>query len=249
MRYFFVLKNNSNIPQTNLFNCLDKHDGSLSIGYKTKKTDKPNYTLKNVIVSGVILLLICFLSIIILLFPTEADAVVYDKVVRFHIIANSDTLSDQKVKLELRDAVIKEYTKKLGQFNSKEDAHKYLSENIESINNFCDNFLNSTGKDLKCKTEIGEEFYNRTEYKNLVMPSGNYTSLKITIGDGEGANWWCVMFPPICTKAAMNTVIDSDIEDSFIEAGFTGEQYRLLTQSETPKYRVKFRLLEIIFGK
>ena len=81
------------------------------------------------------------------------------------------------------------------------------------------------------------------------MPRGNYTSFRIIIGDGAGKNWWCVLFPPLCTQVAMNTIYTDDMENAFIEAGFTGEQYKIITDTSKPRYRVKFRLLELLFGE
>ena len=189
------------------------------------------------------------LGAITLCIPTSADGDVYDNVIRFHVIAQSDTEEDQALKLALRDAVIAEYSELLSNYDSKEEAYQSISRMTSEINAFCENFLVECGYDYDCTTIIDNEYYNRTYYESFHMPEGYYTSLRIIIGEGEGKNWWCVLFPPMCTKAAMNTITDEEFEQEFIEAGFTGEQYRIITETDKPKYKVKFRLLELLFGR
>lgn len=193
-------------------------------------------------------MLLLFLGAIGLCVPTSADGDVYDNVIRFHVIAQSDTEEDQALKLSLRDAVIAEYSDLLSGYSSKEEAYRDLSRITSEINEFCENFVHDHGFDYECTTIIGREYYDRTYYENFNMPEGYYTSLRIMIGEGKGKNWWCVLFPPMCTKAAMNTISDEEIEGEFIEAGFTGEQYRIITQTDKPKYKIKFRLIELLFG-
>lgn len=181
--------------------------------------------------------------------PSDADAQIYDNVIRFHVIANSDTEQDQALKLKLRDAVLSEYRQVLESCYEKDDAYNTVSEMLCEIESFCKNYVSNSGYDYDIEAMLDTEYYERTEYKDFVMPRGNYASLRIIIGDGEGKNWWCVLFPPLCTKAAMNTVYEEDFEGAFIEAGFTGEQYRIITETENRKYRIKFRLLELLFGE
>lgn len=181
--------------------------------------------------------------------PTSAEGEVYDKVIRFHVIANSDSEQDQQLKLALRDAVIENYSEMFETADTKEMAYSILASELDDINEFAECFLRDNGFSYSCNTVIGEEYYNRTTYESFTMPEGMYTSLRIIIGEGKGKNWWCVLFPPMCTRAAMNNIADSEAEEAFIEAGFTGEQYRIITETDKPKYRVRFRLLELLFGK
>ena len=193
-----------------------------------------------------LILLFCFTLMYI---PTEADGNIYDNVIRFHVIANSDTCEDQSLKLMLRDAVIDEFKDILESCQSKEEAYTQISLMTDDFNNFAQEFIKAQGYNYACKTIIDKEYYERTEYNNYVMPKGTYTSLRIIIGNGEGKNWWCVLFPPLCTQMALNTTTPDDMEGAFIEAGFTGEQYKIITENKSPKYRVKFRLLELFFGE
>ena len=193
--------------------------------------------------------LILLFSFTLMYIPTEADGDIYDNVIRFHVIANSDSEDDQDLKLILRDAIIDESRCYLESYENKEEAYVQLSSMTDEINDFSQKFIRSRGYNYSCETVIDKEYYERTEYNNYVMPKGTYTSLKVVIGNGEGKNWWCVLFPPLCTQMALRTTAPDDMEGAFIEAGFTGEQYKIITENKTPKYRVKFRLVELFFGE
>ncbi len=183
---------------------------------------------------------------ILMCIPTSADAELYDNVIRLHVIANSDNELDQKIKLEVRDAVIDKYTPIFSGYVCKADAERTLEEYIPEINKYLNQFIKNSGYEYTCTVELGEEHYGRTVYERFSMPAGKYTSLRIIIGEGEGKNWWCVLFPPLCTKAAVSN--DKKNEDEFIEVGFTGEQYNIITKNDKPRYKIKFRLLELFFG-
>ena len=94
--------------------------------------------------------------------------------------------------------------------------------------------------------EVGEEEYPTRYYEDFALPAGTYTSVRVIIGEGEGQNWWCVLYPPLCNSTSI--VYD---EDYCIEAGLTKGQYNLITENESGEYKIKFRLLEIaseVFG-
>ena len=198
------------------------------------------------------LIICCFASVmlcgIIMCIPTEADAKIYDNVIRFHVIANSDSEADQALKLNVRDAVIDKYSEALSGYGSKKDAELGLLSITKEIEKYVNEFIKEQGSEYKCQVTLGAEYYNRTEYESFSMPSGHYTSLRIIIGEGEGKNWWCVLFPPFCTKAAIKQSDKAEDEEAFIQAGFTSEQYKIITENEKPRYRLKFRLLELLFG-
>lgn len=198
------------------------------------------------------LIALCFIMVLfcgfIMCVPTEADAELYDSVIRFHVIANSDTEEDQALKLKVRDAVIGQYSNKLSGYSSKEEAESEMISYTEEIETYVNEFIKQQGFAYICQVTLGQEYYNRTEYDSFSMPSGNYTSLRIIIGEGEGKNWWCVLFPPFCTRAAIKETDAKENEEVFIEAGFTSEQYKIITETDKPKYRLKFRLLELLFG-
>ena len=95
---------------------------------------------------------------------------------------------------------------------------------------------------LKLMKKLDKEKYPRKNYEALCFPAGTYTSLRVRIGDAEGKNWWCVLFPELCLGAATGP----EKEKSFIEAGFTPDQYKIVTEASEPVYEIRFKLLEII---
>ena len=92
---------------------------------------------------------------------------------------------------------------------------------------------------------IGEEYYPTKSYETCAFPEGEYVSLRVCIGDAEGQNWWCCLFPPLCLSAATEES-DTSNEDAFISVGLTGEQYKIITESDKPKYKIRFKILEAV---
>ena len=101
--------------------------------------------------------------------------------------------------------------------------------------------IESEGFSYPVAVTLGEEEYPTRNYENFCFPAGPYLSLRICIGDAAGQNWWCCVFPPLCLGAASKT----DAEEDFVEVGLTPQQYKIITESERPVYRVRFKLLEV----
>ena len=172
--------------------------------------------------------------------PTSEDLEIYDKVVRLHVLANSDSEEDQALKLKVRDGILDTVSKITEDCESKEEAERELRENIEDLISAAENTLRENGSDASVTVEIGNEKYPTREYGELRLPAGTYCSVRVNIGEAEGENWWCVLFPPLCTGSAVK------IDEELVEAGFTPDQVKVITESKSPKYKLKFKLLEII---
>ena len=144
--------------------------------------------------------LIIFVSAVLLtaLCGCEENKNTTEEPFRLHIIANSDCEFDQNVKLNVRDAVL-EYTKEgLGACKSEKEAEKYVTENIDGIVKTADETLLRNGAEYKASAQIGVfEFPDRV-YGDVTYPAGDYYAMRLVLGNGEGKNWWCVMFPPLC---------------------------------------------------
>ena len=157
-----------------------------------------------------------------------------DEVFRIHILADSDSPKDQSLKLKVRDAVL-EYTDNLySNVTSKEEAIEVTYNNLKGIVSSAESVLRSKGCDKKVKAEICNMDFNTRYYGDITMPSGNYTALRLTIGSGQGKNWWCVMYPSLCLYTASDA---KSLEDELTE-----EQYEVIT--DTPKFQFKFKILE-----
>ncbi len=172
--------------------------------------------------------------------PGNADLRLYDDVLRLHVIAQSDSEADQELKLKVRDRVLETVSAKVDSCTDIKEACAAVSGAREEIQSAAEECVTENGFDYPVKVELVRESYPRRDYGGAVMPAGEYNSLKVIIGDGEGHNWWCVLFPSICTRFAEDAG-----EDEYIAAGFTPEEYRIIT-GESGGWKIKFRLLEIL---
>ena len=195
-------------------------------------------------------ILICTLVILSLalvagLFPVHGESEIYETVVRLHVLANSDSEYDQALKLKVRDRVIEIVTPTVKDCSSQAEAIAAIGGVMDEIDAAAREVISAEGYDYDVDVVIGKEEYPTKSYESCAFPSGEYVSLRIRIGNAEGQNWWCCLFPPLCLSAATDEADESN-EDAFISVGLTSDQYKLITESDTPKYKVRFKILEMI---
>ena len=164
---------------------------------------------------------------------------IYDKTLRLHIPANSDSAEDQAVKLKVRDAVIEYLRQPLSSCSTKDESIKTVQLLSKEITQVANTILKEENKSYTASVSIVNEYYPKKAYDGLTLPAGNYASLKIELGNASGQNWWCVLFPQVCTGSAKP-------EETLAEVGFTPNQIRILTEHDDYRYVVKFKLLEVI---
>ena len=169
-------------------------------------------------------------TLMIAIIPTEAEAAIYEDTLRLHILAPSDSTEDQALKLRIRDMVLEKYGEALGEAEDIFSAKAEISSLIHEIEADCQALITELGADYSASAELCREWYNTREYKDFTLPQGYYSSLKITLGEGKGANWWCVMYPPMCL----------DLSLGYEE--LSPEEYKLISPSG---YKIKFKLLEL----
>lgn len=114
--------------------------------------------------------------------------------IRLHVVANSDSVYDQKLKLKVRDEILKFMD---GQ-TDLESARSYLQENLEEIESISETVIAEYGQDYPARADLRVTYIPEKSYEDLTLPAGNYEALKVTLGRGEGQNWWCVIFPQLC---------------------------------------------------
>lgn len=134
-------------------------------------------------------------------FAAECERV-QSEVLRLHIPANSDSERDQEIKLRLRDYILSEYGARLSSESDIEQAIAQTKALLPEIEADCNRFLAVEGADYTAKAELTEMYFTTRAYEKVTLPAGTYTALRITLGSGEGKNWWCVMFPPLCIPTA-----------------------------------------------
>ena len=168
--------------------------------------------------------------------PTERDVAIYEDTLRLHILANSDSDEDQRLKYEIRDRLLREYGGLLKNEASHEGAKARAEELSHKIERDVAQWVRERGYDYGCEVEIGVEWYDTREYEDFTLPKGYYTSLRVMLGEAEGKNWWCVMYPPLCLDIATEDAPDDGA------LGYSKEEYALITNDG---YNVKFKVLEV----
>lgn len=174
--------------------------------------------------------------------PTHGEAEIYDSVVRLHVLANSDSEYDQALKLQVRDGVLAATAELLSDCTTRGQALEVIGANLDTIRRSAQEVIEREGAEYDVTVKLCEEDYPTKNYESVCFPAGRYMSLQVCIGEAEGKNWWCVLFPGMCLSAASKT----DAEQAFIQAGLTPEQYKLVTESEGAKYKLRFKFLEIL---
>lgn len=178
--------------------------------------------------------------------PVHGEADIYDTVVRLHVLANSDSDEDQALKLKVRDAVLAVTADDLAGVTDRGTAVSVIGQHSEDIRAAAEQVIADEGRDDLAGTvtvTFCEEAYPRRTYGDCTLPAGTYLSLKVGIGEAEGHNWWCVLFPPLCLSAA--EAEKDSAEDAFVAVGLTRDQYAVITETEHTKYRVRFKILEL----
>lgn len=172
--------------------------------------------------------------------PTESEWQIYNSCVRLHVIANSDSEEDQALKLKVRDRLIEKVSEY--ETTSKEETLSKVEKDKDLLEELAKDVVKENGYAYDVRIEIGLENYPRRDYEDFSLPAGEYTSVRVVIGDGNGENWWCVLYPPLCTQAAL-----SYDKDACIEVGLSSSQYDLITGANG-RYKVKFKLIEMAAG-
>lgn len=178
--------------------------------------------------------------------PIHGEEKIYESVVRLHVLANSDSEYDQKLKLKVRDAILSYVSPLVIDSASREEAIEILSQNLNEIEAIAQNVVYDEGYNYSVELTLTLEEYPTRNYEAMSFPSGVYVSLRVLIGEAEGQNWWCVLFPPLCLSAATEK---SANEEAFIAVGLNSDQYKIITESDDVKYQLRFKILEAIYGE
>ena len=176
-------------------------------------------------------------TLLIRIMPTEKDAAIYEDTIRLHILANSDTDDDQALKYAIRDRLLEKYGSRLGRSSTTAEAENTVELLIPEIQRDVDVWIREAGFEYCSDVTLSVEWYDTRKYDSFTLPKGYYTSLRVMIGEAEGQNWWCVMYPPLCLDIATE---DTPGDDAVM--GYTKEEYSLITESG---YSIKFKLLEV----
>lgn len=181
-------------------------------------------------------LIILIVTMVIGILPTDAEGEIYEDTLRLHILANSDSSEDQALKIKLRDRILLKYGDLLRNGDSINEAKANVNLLLPDIERDAENWVCELGYNYTVKATLDVEWYDTREYEDFTLPAGYYSSLRIIIGNGEGKNWWCVMYPPLCMEMASES---APTDDGLID--YSKEEIKLITSG---KYQVKFKILE-----
>lgn len=199
---------------------------------------------------GMFLLVMFFVFGIISYVYVNTDrelANVADKLVRLHIVANSDSPEDQALKRKVRDEVIKRMSPKFEGLKDVSEVKTVIASNLGLIESIANEVVQQESKTYSAKAMLGNFDFPTKVYGNLTLPAGNYQALKVVLGKGEGQNWWCVMFPPLCFIDIAHGVVPEKTMDQ-LKQSLTEDEYRLLTAARTDEevpVKLKFKIVEI----
>ncbi len=157
-------------------------------------------------------------------------------IVRLHVIANSDSQRDQAVKLKVRDAVLREAEQWVGDAETMEEANSILCVHLETLEKAANKALRENGFSESAAVRVTDQYFPTRDYEAFSLPAGKYRTLLVTIGEGKGKNWWCVVFPALCLPAA-----EERPEDAL---SLLPENQRELVKNPE-KYRIKFKAVEL----
>lgn len=190
------------------------------------------------------ILVLLLVSLVVAALPTEGEEGIYDSVIRLHVIAATDSREDQDLKLSVRDEILMTYSAALSDAESIEAAEGDVIGLCGDIQKTAEDVVRAAGYSYTVKVDYGEEEYPTREYGEYTFPAGHYRSLRVTIGEGEGQNWWCVLFPPLCLDIATDTAPSDDA----LAVGLSPGEQAIITGGENGGYRVKLKTLELLEG-
>lgn len=162
-----------------------------------------------------------------------------EELIRLHVVANSDSASDQAVKLQVRDAVTESLREALQGAADVEEARQWLQSNLQLIQDIANETLVRAGCSEQALVSLCKETFDTRYYDTFTLPAGVYHALRITIGEGAGKNWWCVAFPALCVPATAD-----GFEAAAASAGFSDSLNRTLTGKG--EYEIRFFLLDAL---
>ncbi len=160
------------------------------------------------------------LSIVVVIFvstKTTEDLIIPDESIRIRVIANSNNSKDQLIKNVVRNNIEKEVTNLLANVTNIDEARTLLEENIDLINERVEDVLEKNNYDVSYKVDFGYNLFPEKKYKGVVYEEGYYESVVVTLGEGKGDNWWCVLFPPLCLMETSSSDLEEIEYKSFIK--------------------------------
>lgn len=175
---------------------------------------------------------------------TDIQEGIAQKVLRFHVIANSDSEEDQQLKLKVKSVLVESLSPQLINIDDITEVKSILSAQLNSIQRTAMQVVQQQGYDYPVEVTLEKCYFPLKKYDNYAFPPGYYEALRVRIGKAEGRNWWCVMFPPLCFVDETYSIVDENSKEKLLQL-LSEEEYDTLISGKTP-VKVRFKLLESI---
>ena len=200
---------------------------------------------KDKVKNSLILLFLFFLYIFICAF-SYVDAVssdLKDSVFRLHVIANSDSEVDQALKYKVRDNLIDYMNNLCLDVANKQEAVDLANSHLDEFKKIAENTISENRFDYPVTVEIGNFSFPTKNYGDINLPAGFYDALRVKIGEAQGQNWWCVMFPPLCFVNVSSGIVPAESKEQ-IKQDLNDEEYSIITNIDSSQIKFKFGLIE-----
>lgn len=155
-------------------------------------------------------------------------------VLRLHIVANSDSDADQKIKLDIRDEILKNSIDIFKSCKNVDDAIATATDNQKVIYDITNEVLRKNGFNYQARVTVADRYFDTREYDNFTLPAGTYKSLVVDLGKAKGKNWWCVVFPCVCVPSATDVTLSDSVSSQAAD-----------TAESAPEYKIKFKTMEL----
>lgn len=168
-----------------------------------------------------------------------------NNLIRFHVIANSDSERDQALKRKVRDLIVQKMSPEFEKAKNLNDARRIAKEHLQEISGMVKEEVIRWGEEYAVRAEMGKFDFPVKTYGELTLPAGKYEAIRVVIGQGQGANWWCVLFPPLCfvdVSKAMGPADDEVIASGRVQRprpNFAGD-------NSNPEIKIRYKLLDIL---
>lgn len=206
------------------------------------KDDERVAKVSLIMVMTLILITICLT--IVINYSSNTTSLLADKVIRFHVVANSDSTQDQLLKQQVKDEVIAYMEPLLRESINIEETRYIIKESIPLIKEVAEQVVVDWGKEYSVYVALDEANFPTKSYGDVVLPAGEYEACRVILGEGKGENWWCVMFPPLCYLDASTGVVPLEGKEQ-LEQQLNTEEYNLITNKSRP-YQIRFKLVDKI---
>lgn len=207
--------------------------------------------LKTNIISVCLLLIISFLSFMQFLHTSDFKNLQEDiahEILRFHVVANSDSKQDQEIKLVIKDELTTALKPSLEHAKNIEEARVIIKDNLSTLEQIANQTLMDNGYEYTASASLEKGYFPLKVYGDLSLPPGEYEAIRIELGLAKGQNWWCIMFPPLCFVDSTYSVVPDSSKEQ-LKNVLTDEEYDMVFKQKDVKVKVKLKIVDWFFGK